>query len=428
MTAGATLSGPDARGSLPVLELAIRTAKSRLGAGLLQTVLGADRGHRGPQIDCGAGHRAEFVAYRAKTIDTVLGPISLDRAYYHCGQCRLGFCPRDAELGLTGSSLSPGLRSMVDRVAATAPFATASTLLTELAGVRVDSKRIERAAEADGSILAVHAEHEATAVITGQPSPLGPAEAPAVLYVAMDGTGIPTVPAAVAGRTGMYPDGRARTREAKLAVLFTQTSVDEQGYPIRDQDSSSYLSTFHATDRFGELLYTEAARRGAQHAGEMVVLGDGRPGSGTWPPDTSPAPPTSWTCSTFAAPTLGDNHARWLADRLDDLDDGDIAAITTAVTGLTVPPDIAVELDKALDYFRTNADRMNYLHFRELGYFVGSGTVEAGCKAVLGQRLKQSGMRWSLPGATGIAALRCYQASGRWDEIPAVIHHQANAA
>ena len=60
---------------------------------------------------------------------------------------------------------------------------------------------------------------------------------------------------------------------------------------------------------------------------------------------------------------------------------------------------------------------MRYAHFRELAHFVGSGAVEAGCKAVVGQRLKLSGMRWSVRGAAGIVTLRCQEASDRWDEI-----------
>ena len=68
-------------------------------------------------------------------------------------------------------------------------------------------------------------------------------------------------------------------------------------------------------------------------------------------------------------------------------------------------------------YFETNAARMQYKAFRAAGHFVGSGSVEAGCKAVVAQRLKLSGMRWSVRGATGIATLRCQEASGRSEEI-----------
>lgn len=58
---------------------------------------------------------------------------------------------------------------------------------------------------------------------------------------------------------------------------------------------------------------------------------------------------------------------------------------------------------------------MRYATFRKSGLFVGSGAVEAGCRAVIGQRLQLSGMRWNTPGATGILTLRCHDASDRWD-------------
>ena len=59
---------------------------------------------------------------------------------------------------------------------------------------------------------------------------------------------------------------------------------------------------------------------------------------------------------------------------------------------------------------------MQCARFKKLGMFVGSGAVEAGCKAIVGQRCKLSGMRWTLPGAYGILTLRCLDASGRWEE------------
>ena len=63
------------------VELAIRTAMTQLGAELLQRLLAADTGHRGPRVDCGVGHLAEFVGYRDKDVDTVLGQITVRRAY-----------------------------------------------------------------------------------------------------------------------------------------------------------------------------------------------------------------------------------------------------------------------------------------------------------------------------------------------------------
>ena len=133
-------------GGLEAVELAIRTAMARLGAGLLEDLLAADTGYQGSRVGCGAGHQAEFVSYRAKVIDTVLGPIRLRRAWYHCAACGHGLAPRDGELAVEHASMSPGLRAMVAQAATAVPFAKASGLLAELAGITLTTKRIERSA------------------------------------------------------------------------------------------------------------------------------------------------------------------------------------------------------------------------------------------------------------------------------------------
>lgn len=125
---------------------------------------------------------------------------------------------------------------------------------------------------------------------------------------------------------------------------------------------------------------------------------------------------------------LGDDQSARLATRKDELDDGDVAAILTAARELDIPASKAADLDKALGYFEKYAGRMRYADFRRAGHFVGSGAMEAGCKAVVGQRLKLSGMRWSVPGAAGIVTLRCQEASDRWEEIWKRPHSQSSAA
>jgi hypothetical protein len=120
--------------ALEAAELAIRTAMTRLGARVLEQLLSADPGHRGARAECGAGHQAEFVSYRAKTIDTVLGPVTLRRAWYHCGQCRHGIAPRDAELSV-GQASSRRDCAMTARAAAAVPFARVGGLLVALAGI-----------------------------------------------------------------------------------------------------------------------------------------------------------------------------------------------------------------------------------------------------------------------------------------------------
>ena len=399
----------------------------RLGGSLLEDLLALDAGHRGQRIDCGAGHRAQFVSCRDKTLDTVLGPIGYRRAYYHCADCAVGVVPRDDELGVTGASLTPGLAAMVDRVGAAAPFGKGRDLLAELAGVELSTKRVERSAEADGRAVAAAIDTHAATVTTGEVVPLGPAAPVAKLYVAVDGTGIPAVPADTAGREGKDPDGRAHTREVKLGVVFTQTAVDDEGFPIRDPHSSSYVATLEPVEHFGTLVYAVARRRGSAKVKEVVVLGDGAvwiwnlaklhfPGA-THIVDLYHAREHLHDLGTLLASVLGADRAAWLAERRDELDAGDIPAILAAARALDVPAAKTGDLDTALGYFQNNAARMAYKTFRDAGHFVGSGAVEAGCKAVVGQRLKLSGMRWSARGATGIVTLRCQEASGRWEQI-----------
>ena len=247
----------------------------KLGGGMLEKLLAADPGHRGPRVPCGQGHEAEFVSYRDKVIDTVLGPVTLTRAWYHCGQCGHGLAPRDADLGVAGEPMSPGLAAMTGRAAADGPFAKAAGLLEDLAGVHLTAKRVERSAEASGSAKAT-AERDRAALITARTLiPLPPSPLPDKLYAAIDGTGVPVTAKEAAGREGKGEDGRARTREVKLAVFFTQDKLDKDGYPVRDRDSSSYIATFEPAATFADLVQAEGIRRGAGHVRQLTILGDG---------------------------------------------------------------------------------------------------------------------------------------------------------
>jgi hypothetical protein len=424
---------------LEAAELAVRTAVTRLGAGLLEDLLAADAGHQGQRAGCGAGHQAAFTGYRDKSVDTVVGPVTLRRAWYHCGACRHGFAPKDAELGVAGQTMSPGLAKMAARAGAAVPFSAAAGLVGELAGIGLTGRRLGRHAEADGSAAAAVTGEQAAAIAARTLVPLPPpAPLPGKLYIAIDGTGVPMIAAETEGRDGKGADGKARTREVKLCCAFTQATVDEHGHPVRDPQSSSYLATFAPAAEFGTLMAAEARRRGAGHIRQLVFLGDGA--HWIWNLASQHFPEATQIVDLYHAREhlhdlarllafmLGDHHQDWLTARLGELDAGNTGAITAAARTFPLAGHKAGELGTALGYFENNAHRMRYQHFRSLGLFVGSGTVEAGCKAVIGQRLKLSGMHWSVPGATGILTLRCHEASGRWEEIWPQPHHHKGAA
>ena len=409
------------------LEMAVREGMLTVGRSLLEQLLSTQDGHAGQRIDCGHGHQAEFVGNRDKNLDTVLGRVRVPRAYYHCPACHRGVVPRDRELGVEGRSLSPGLRRMVARAAAVEPFGGAASLLADLAGVRLSTKRVERSAEADGQAAAIVLAEQSRAILSGAVRVLAPAKDADMLYIEVDGTGVPVVPAAATDRAGKGEDGRARTREVKLACLFTQTKTDEDGRPVRDPATCSYVHTLDPVEAFTTLVHAEARRRGADHTRQLVFLGDGA--LWIWNMANKILPEATQIVDIYharehvndlarqLAPVLGDAQPAWLADRLEDLDHGDIEAFVAATRALPLTSADRKQADTALDYFIKNAQRMRYDVYRAKGMFVGSGVVEAGCKTVVGRRLKLSGMRWNTPGATGILTLRCHRASNRWDEI-----------
>ena len=370
----------------------MRAGLLKLGAGVLGQLLAADPGHRGPRVPCGRGHEAEFVSYRDKVIDTVLGPVTTTRAWYHCAACQHGFAPRDAELGFEGTSLSPGLATMNDKAAAAVPFAQAAGLLEDLAGVRLTAGRAGRAAEASGTAHAAEARGRAALIAGRRLVPLPPSPLPDKLYAVIDGTGVPMTSKETAGRDGKGEDGRARTREVKLAVFFTQDKLDEKGYPVRDRASSSYIATFEPAAKFADLVKAEGIRRGADHIRQLTIIGDGA--AWIWNISAATFPEATQIVDLYHAREhlhslarslefmLGDRKDQWLAARLQDLDYGYIDGIEAAVHEYPLEGAKKDEVEKELGYFLNNAPRMRYQWFRSRGLFVGSGVVEAGCKAV----------------------------------------------
>ena len=261
------------------------------------------------------------------------------------------------------------------------------------------------------------------------PSPL-----PDKLYGAIDGTGVPVTAKKTAGRDGKGEDGRARTREVKLGVFFTQDEVDDKGYPVRNPGSSSYIATFEPASVFAGLVEAEGIRRGARHVRQLTILGDGAPW--IWNIATAKFPEATQIVDLFHAREhlhdlarllefmLLDHRGQWLAARLEDLDYGDIDGICKAARVFPLTGVKKDELDTALGYFENNAPRMRYHWFRSRGLFTGSGAVESGCKAVIGQRLKLSGMHWTVKGASAITSLRCHQASCPDDRIWKSVRNQ----
>jgi hypothetical protein len=417
--------------ALGVLEQAMRAALASAGAALLQAVLDEqDDGYAGPHSACGCGGRAVYSGSRPKTITTVLGTVTLQRAWYHCPACRGGFAPRDRQLGLLpAGALSPGLAEMTALAGAEVSFARAAALLGGLAGVTLSAKTIERSAEATGAAARTAAGAEAAAITARVIVPLPPPlPVPDMLYVEVDGTGVPMRASETAGRPGRGEDGQAGTREVKLARLFTVSRLDEDGRPVTDPGSSSYAFTFDGKNALAGLVKAEYLRRGGEHFRQVVAVGDGA--AWIWGMAEDLYPHATHIVDIYHAREhlhdlaahlafITPDPAAWLEDRSADLDAGNIEAIITAARHYPLAGVKASELDRKLGYFERNVHRMRYARFRKLGMFTGSGAIEGAIKAIVVQRAKQSGMHWTTEGAADIIALRCQHASGRWNDFVA---------
>ena len=407
---------------LEAWEMGLRDRMHRVGAVLLEQLLNGDgKGYEGSRSSCPQGHTAVFVEHRSKQVLTVLGLVEVRRAYYHCPTCQAGRIPRDEVLDIVGSSFSPGVRRMMSRVGSKESFQDGRQDLKELAGLEVTAKQVERVSEHLGQ--QAQSWQAPTCSLDGSGKVVKLKSIPK-LYIAYDGTGVPVVSRETEGRAGKQSP-QAKTREAKLGCIFTQTALDEQGQPVRDEGSTTYVGAIEAAEAFGLRIYTEAVRRGLEHAQRAIVLGDGAPW--IWKIADLHFPQAIQIVDLYharqhvaelAKPVLGSGWKPWAEARYRELDQGKVEALLGSLLRLQAPqPDLQTTIDKALHYFQTNADRMRYAQFRRQGLFVGSGVVEAGCKTIVGQRLKQSGMHWTVRGANAIIALRCLDLSNLWEDF-----------
>ena len=421
------LAGPGAADKLDfeALETAVRRRVLALAARVVERDFNQDRtDHVGPRRPCPCGSEARYAGRHPKTFETVLGPLTLQRAYYYCQGCHQGCFPRDQQLGLERTSLSPATVRMTGSAAALVSFAEASGLLAELAGVRVEAKQVERVAEGLGREIAA-AEREGTV----EPEP---PSAP-TMYLGLDGTGVPVRQTERAGRAGKQPDGTAKTREAKLVLVWTAETRNPQGRPVRDPGSVSYSGAIESaasrdTDpdpsAFAQRVRREAERRGFPNAARRVVLGDGAAWIWNLSSEQFPgaiqivdlwhAKEHLWEVSKVLHAGDPGRVEAWAQARCHELEAG---SLDNLLQVLRSRADQCESAQRCADYVERNRDRMRYAAFRAQGLCVASGVVEAGCKTVIGTRLKRAGMHWTVAGANAIIALRCCKLSGRYEDF-----------
>lgn len=413
---------------LEAIESAVRSAMHRAGAAALSELLQFPApASEQRSLLCSCGHQAHYRELRTKPVLTAVGTVNVSRPYYLCPHCHVGQFPADAELDIENTESSPAVRRMQALVGQQGPFDHGREQLKILAGLQVTTKAVERTAEAIGTDIAQNEQGEIQRavqldlpMVVGEPIP--------ILYVQMDGTGVPVVKKETEERKGKTDGQPAHTREAKLGCVFTQTGGDKKGYPIRDPDSTTYTGAIETAEEFGKRLYLEAWNRGWSRAEKKVVMGDGAewiwnladqhfPGS-VQIVDLYHARQHLWDLARKLHPNDLTNQKVWIkAHQKRLLDKGKIGKLVLALRSTeSGNAEVLEKIRTEADYFERNADRMRYPKFRRQHLFVGSGVIEAGCKTVIGSRLKQSGMFWTVRGANAIIALRCCHLNGRFED------------
>jgi hypothetical protein len=408
-------------GNLEAIELGLRRALLQDGRYLLEQLL-VEAGASLADNTSGSGEKCH--PERTKPVQTIFGEIELHRRYFYHATHHTGRVPLDEALGLI-NGFSPGLVRLSARAAAREGYEAASQDLLALAGIKIEGRQIQRLVNFAGPDIAAQ-------LTLGQSTDTEPVP---VMYIEVDGTGVPMVADELAGRKGKQPDGTAKTREVKLGSIFTQTGCDEAGRPERDYASTTYAGGFEPAVAFGLRVRDEARRRGLGCARKVVFIGDGA--AWIWELrrlnfpqaieildlyhalehlhqlcDGLYGPQSPWACkmkATWTEMLKNDRVAEVIASarrRLKDLGS-----------------DADQSLDTQIAYFEHHRHRMLYQSYRQAGLFYGSGVVEAGCRAVIGQRLKNSGMFWTEAGARSVVNLRCALKSNRWDECWDRLHN-----
>ncbi len=371
---------------------------------------------------------ARCVAYRGKSLVSLLGPVRLERPYYHCAACGQGFCPWDGVLGVTAAALSPAAEEVACLAGVQASFAEASEkVLPKLAGLRLAESTVERTTEAAGLRLAAGQR-------AGQSG--GPAQAwgwhkdtegKTVAYVAVDATGVPQQ-----GQEG----AKAESRMANVAVIYNPVPDDPACWadPAAGREppwQARYVASLERVAELGATVWEQGVQVGIEQAERWIALSDGGSGLEAFLRTHFPRVDAIILDFYHAAEYLNDLAKVWqgadapAAEALGQqwchqLKHQGGQAVLATLQGLDLRGRSVAAREgyqATVRYVENHLHRMDYPQYRAKGWQIGSGPVESACKRVVGQRLKGAGMRWGEEGAEAVCRLRALFLSehGPWE-------------
>lgn len=423
-TAALTAAGPQLlQADLDGIEQALQ-ALSRQVLGRVVEAVVATRVAQAPVArpecpECGQAMRR--VARRPRQLVGLVGDYTLRRPYYVCDRCQRGRAPLDEWLGLGRGSLSPGLGRVAGRLGIETSFGVTTTLLAETLQVRVPAETVRRLTEGVGAVAEAEAQGAIGRAQAGAVPPTGTLPTAAALLVEADGAMV------------HLDDDWHEVKVGLAAPLGPATQTDPDTHRTRlVVGTPAYCAGLEPAEAFWYRLYVTACRQGlgSPALALVVVLGDGAEWIWHYAARFLAIGAVevveivdlyhAWEhLGTVAQAVFGAGSAAstaWLTPLKAALRDQGVAPVLAALQALApAEPTAADEVRKALGYFTTHADRMDYPGFVARGLPIGSGAVESGCKTLLEAREKAAGMRWSRTGAQAVATLRAVARSGGWE-------------
>ena len=373
--------------------------------------------YKGVRIVCECGREARFKGYRKRFVRTLHGDVAVARSYYCCDHCGRTYIPWDAEQGLSERVWSPRVKELVASICAALPYEAAATMIKRTCGLVIEESSEEEIVRDVGERLREEEEEAIIrAVDTGEP--IICEQSPERLYIGID--------AAKAHTDGGWHD---------IKTMVVYEGIRQDGKDVDTVANSRYVAAQETSEEFGRRVYTRAMQAGYGSAKGRIVIADGADWIWREVGDHlrgSIKIVDYWhACEhiySLAHVLYGEGNPkgkRWANEHCRKLKEKGAGSLVRAMKRRKPRNDSEREaLRLELGYFRKYRKYMNYPAYRAKGMMIGSGPVESACKVVVGQRLKQAGMRWTRGGSDSVLAVRTALLSGEL----ARIEHAARAA
>lgn len=427
-------------GDMQTLEQRVLTACLSLGRSMMESILNhaGEEAGRKARRDGECGHRQRLVGMRPKQLHTLMGKVTIWRAYYQCLtkeeeesiECSHGQAPYDSVWGPFTGRTSPGVQRLLGKLVARMTLSESVETFNSILPLSMSERQTLNLVQPVGEALREREDEQVEALFEQagkketQPSEHSPALVSPIrrLYIETDGVmarmrrgSVPMEEAEAKRKGDVY-------REIKVGAVFEGRPGRERselvpGVFLDEPGPITYLARRMSAEEFGPFLYALAQRCGLDRACEVVILGDGahwirRLIEQHFPHavpilDLYHAREHVWkVANTVHGPGTCEGAA-WAKQADDLLSHGKIEELVQMIEKLPAEPDTSRSIPEIeADYFRSNAERMRYPAFRAKGMHIGSGIAEAACKTVVSTRAKRSGMRWTPDGLDAVLALR----------------------